>query len=160
MEEKYHILELPSKLKPYDPTKVKEVSARFLIGEDEKYIGNLTFANWDKKYCMLLEHIVKGIDPKELTLGDRTYIALWLSMNCYSSIYPIQVTCDSCLESIEVEVQLNKLSKIELPDNFSEPFPVILTDNTVVNMRLLRVKDGIAYSDYVSKKSEEDTKFK
>lgn len=160
MEEKYHVLSLPSKLKVYDKTKVKEVSVRYLKGKDEKLIGELTLSNFDKKYVLLLEQILKGIDPRELTLGDRTYIAIWLSMNCYSSIYPITVTCENCFKRTEIEIELKKLEKIDLDEKFVEPHPVTLMDGSIIYMRLLRVKDNIAYIDYVTNKGQEDQNYK
>jgi hypothetical protein len=158
MEDKYHVLDLPSKLKPYPG--VKEISVRFLKGKDEKYVGDLSLTNFDKKYNLLLEQILKGISPKELTVGDRTYIAIWLSMNCYSHIYPIETICEHCFSQVKVKVDLQKLAKIELPEGFTEPYPVQLTDGTVVQMRLLRVKDQIAYMDYVTNKKEDNPNFK
>jgi hypothetical protein len=160
MEEKYHVLDLPSKLKPYDKNKVKEVSVRFLKGKDEKLIGEISLDNFDKKYSLLLDQVLKGIDPRELTLGDRTYIAVWLSMNCYSTIYPIPVTCDYCAKRVEIDIDLTKLEKIELSDSFSEPTPVNLMDGTIVNLRLLRVRDNISYVDYVRNKKEDEPSFK
>lgn len=157
-KEQYHVLELPSKLQPYKEG--TQVSVRFLKGKDEKFVGELTLSNFDKKYNLLLNQVLKGIDPKELTLGDRTYIAIWLSMNCYSHIYPIDTICDKCFNQVKVNVDLTKLNKIYLPDGFKEPYPVALTDDKIIPMRLLRVRDQIAYQDYVSTRKEDDTNFK
>lgn len=157
MEEQYHALDLPSKLKPYE--KVQSVSVRMLKGKDEKFLGELSIENFDKKYTLLLNQILIGIDPKELTLGDRTYIALWLAMNCYSHIYPIKTHCMNCFNEVEINVDLRLLNKIELPESYKEPFPVTLLDGRIIPMRLLRVKDQIAYLDYVKNKKEEDRNY-
>lgn len=157
MNEQYYPLDLPSKLKPYSSLGVSEVSVRMMKGKDEKFVSDLTMTNFDKKYSLLLSQLIKGIDPKELTLGDRMFIALWLSMNCYTHLYPIEIMCEHCFRTIEIEADLRNLTKIELPDDFSEPKSVTISDGTAVPLRLLRVKDSIAYSDYVASKKSEDT---
>ncbi len=157
MDEQYHALDLPSKLKPYPG--VKAISVRMLKGKDEKYLAELSIENYDKKYLLLLNQILKGIDPRELTLGDRTYIAIWLAMNCYSHIYPIKTLCLECMQEVDVRVDLRQLNKLELPDDFVEPTPVSLLDNRIVQMRLIRVKDQIAYLDYFKNKKQEDRNY-
>jgi hypothetical protein len=157
-KETYHVLDLPSRLKVYKD--VKEISIRFLKGKDEKLLGGLTISNWDKKYNILLNQVLKGIDPRELTLGDRTYIAIWLSANCYSHIYPIETLCLECFAKVKVKVDLKKLEKVYLSEDFVEPEPVELLDGTVIPMRLLRVKDQISYLDYIAKAEEDRPNFK
>lgn len=74
MEEKYFELDLPSKLMPYKNDGISKVEIRMLKGRDEKLIGEFTIANFEKKFKMLLDSVLRGIDPAKLIIGDRFYI--------------------------------------------------------------------------------------
>jgi len=156
MEEKFYPVDLPSKLLPYQNLGVKEVSMRMLKGKDEKYIAELNVQNFEKKFMYLLKDSIKGIDPMELTIGDRMYILVWLSMNCYSKLYPIEFDCEQCLRKIETDVDLTVLDKVELPKEYKEPYAMKLPSGQVLNLKLLRVKDQIQYLDYIAQKQRDD----
>lgn len=156
----YHKLDLPSKLLPYRKLGVEDVSVRFLKGSDERLVGELNMMNFDKKFKILLKSVLRGIEPGQLTVGDRLYIAMWIVINCYSNIYKIETTCSECFEKMNLDVDLSKLEKVELPDGYEEPFLVSLSNGDSVPMRLLRVDDLITYQDYVNKNKREDIIYK
>lgn len=158
MDEKYFVLELPSKLIPY--TGVEKVEARLLKGRDEKLIGELSIQNFETKFATLLKQVIRGIDPEELTIGDRFYILTWLSINCYSNIYPVKGPCELCFRDISVDVDLGQLEKVYLDDTYKEPYELTLTNGETIKLRQFRVKDQIKYMDYVSRKQEDNMSYK
>jgi len=158
MEEKYFVLDLPSRLIPYE--NVKQVEARLLRGKDEKLIGEMTVQNFESKFVLLLRQILRGVDPEELTIGDRFFILTWIAINSYSKIYPVQGICDLCFRNIKVDVDLGQLEKVYLDVQYKEPYELKLTDQSIVKLKQFRVKDQVRYLDYVSRKQEENIIYK
>jgi hypothetical protein len=157
-ETMFYELKLPSRLIPYEG--VDKVEIRLLKGEDEKFIGELTTLNFEKKFKQLLARIIKGIDPGKLTIGDRLYIIAWIAINCYTPMYPIELMCETCLRKIKVDIDLGQLEKIELPEGYTEPHAVTLLDGSTINLRQLTINDNIAYFDYAEKRQQDDLHYK
>jgi len=125
------------------------VSIRVLKGKDEKLIAEMTYDNAAKKLMAVLKNVLNGIDPGQLTLGDEKFIMLWLAANSYTRTVPIETTCGMCLQKISIDIDLNKdLKSVSLPDNFTEPYPVILSDGSTVHVRLLRADDEAKIIEY------------
>lgn len=154
----YYELKLPSKLIPYQG--VEKVEIRLLKGEDEKLIGELTITNFEKKLKQLLQRVIKGIDPGKLTIGDRLYIMMWMAINCYTPLYPVELFCEHCLRKIKVDIDLGQLEKVELPDSYKEPYALTLLDGSVISLRQLTVDDNIKYFEYAERKQQDDLLFK
>lgn len=151
-KDKYFELNLPSKLLPYKAFGVNKVECRYLKGKDEKIIAELTETNFERKFKVLLDGIIKGIDPAKLTIGDRLYLVIWLAINCYSDILPIETKCESCNQKIKLAIDLKKLEKAELTSEFKDPYSLTLTNGDIVNLKILRIEDQIKYLDYISSK--------
>lgn len=147
MEENYIQLNLPSKCLVYEDTDPSKVQIRTLKGRDEKLIAELTYDNFEKKFLTILGSIVKGVVPGKLTVGDRLYIMVWEAINSYSANYPVELMCETCLQKIEITVDLSKLDVIELPEKFKEPHPVKLSDGNQIDLRLFRVEDEVKIAD-------------
>ena len=159
MEEKYFVLDMPSKLLPYGGV-VKQIEARMLRGRDEKLIGELTIQNFESKFAVLLKQVIRGIEPEELTIGDRFFVLTWLAINCYSNIYPVSGPCVLCFRDINVDVDLGQLEKVYLGDKYSEPHELQLIDGNKIKLRQYRVKDQIQYMDYLGRKQQENIIYK
>lgn len=138
---------LPSKCLVYKDVDSSKIFIRTLKGKDEKLISELSMDNFDRKFIQVLANVLEGIDPKQLTLGDRKYVMLWLAIQSYSSKHPISFTCSSCLSKLEMEADLSTLAIKTLPEDFVEPYAMTLSDNSTVNLRLLRVKDELDLAD-------------
>ena len=137
-------LKLPSKGLPYKDKegKVPETKIRPMKVKDEKLIAEMTGNNFEVRFLQLIRNTVRGIDAKEMTIGDRLYCILWLRINSYSPRYAIQFNCLSCNSPILHEFDLAKLTVLELPDDYHEPMTAMLEDvGDDVQLRLLRVKD-------------------
>ena len=141
-------LELPSKCLVYKNVDQSQIVARTLKGKDELLLAEMSSDNFDKKFLALLRNILKGIDPEQLTLGDKLYLAIWLTINSYSKDYIYEYECEHCWQKSEYVVDLSKLEIVELPEGFKEPYTIKLPDNGLeINLRLLKFQDLIRLSD-------------
>lgn len=140
---------LPSRCKVYDVDPAS-ITIRTLKGKDEKIIAEITSDNLVLKMNQLLENVLEGIDPRKLTLGDRQYLLLWLATNSYGKDYPVEVVCEGCGQLISVTVDLSKLEVEYLPEDYSEPYEVQLSDGKSVYLRLFRVEDEMDILEWES----------
>jgi hypothetical protein len=142
--EKWLLLNLPSKCLAYENIDKSKLMIRPLKGKDEKLIAEISGDNFEKKFLAVLRQIVQGIDVEKLTLGDRLYIAIWEAMNSYSEKFFLKHECEHCWQSSEYAIDLSKLDIIELPDNYHQPYEIKLSESgDVVKVRLLTISDSI-----------------
>lgn len=135
------IIDLPSKYLVYK-IKPEEFKVRPLKGKDEKIIASLTYENLETKFVEILSNVTVGIDPRELTLGDRLYLMLWLAINSYNKFCSVETSCSECLQKSEYEVDMSLFGVAELPPDFREPYQLHLPlTKQTVGLRLFRAKD-------------------
>lgn len=140
---------LPTKCRLYNGVDPTQVCIRTLKGKDEKILAELSSENLEKKFFTLLKNVTKGVDPAELTYGDRDYIMLWLVINSRSQFFPVSFNCGSCLQHLDnYPVDLAAFEVKELPEGFNEPVQITLSDGSIASMRLFRVKDEIKTEEY------------
>jgi len=146
LEELMQPIQLPSKFLPYDR---KEFYMRTFVGADEKYLVSITYDNMERKFADILSRVSKGIDPKDLTIGDRLYCLIWQAIHSYTKDYEVQGVCEHCFETFTTTVDLSSMEVKELPDGYSEPKEVQLpVSKEAVKLRLFRVRDEIEIADY------------
>ena len=148
MAENYFNISLPSKCLVYPGVNPADVKIRPFKGKDEKFIASMNYENLEKKFVELLKNVFVGVQPEKLTIGDRLYLLVWEVVNSYSPTVDAEIICKNCFQRVVVTLDLSKLEVQELPDNYKEPYPITLSDGTVVNMRLFRVEDEIKVVDY------------
>jgi len=157
----YIPITLPSKCLTYknkdgSPVNPLEVSARTYQGSDEIYLAQINPLNLERYYFQVLKSIIRGIDPSQLTIGDRMYLILWEYINSYSKTMKIKSVCSHCFSEIEINVDLSKLETKELPDDYTQPQLITLpVSGEKLNLRLLTVEDEIKTEDF-SKKNKQD----
>jgi len=144
--EGYLPISLPSKCKAYGGIDPNSICIRPFTGKEHQLTKEITSVNIKKKLVTLLSNVLVGIDPLKLTSGDVLYIVLWEAINSYSNLYPLKIYCENCLQEIEVNVDLNAVESIDLPDNFSQPFDVQLTTGPL-KLRLPTLRDEIEVLD-------------
>lgn len=145
MSENYQPVQLPSKNRVYQVS--EPIQLRTLKGKDEKLIAELNYDNFEKKFALILKNMLVGIDPFQLTLGDRLYIMYWLIINSISPKIPITFNCDTCLKQIKLDADLSKVEVTQLSDSFAEPYTVQLSTGPI-QLRLFRVEDEIKISEF------------
>ena len=150
---------LPSKGLPYKDKegKVPTTKIRPMKVKDEKLIAEMTGNNFEVRFLQLIRNTVRGIDAKEMTIGDRLYCILWLRINSYSPKYAIEFNCLSCNKRILNEFDLSKLTVLELPKDYHEPMEAILEDaGDKIQLRLLRVTDEMEIAQKVASGNDEE----
>ena len=144
--ENFFNISLPSGCLTYGITP-EQVKVRAYTGKDEFYLSEITPLNLDTKYLQVMRNVVNGIDPGNMTLGDRLYLMIWEYAKSYTNVVKINTFCSHCLSNIEVFVDFTKLDVKTLPPDFKQPYEVKLSDGPV-NLRLLTVNDEIEASKY------------
>jgi len=143
-------ISLPSNCRQY-LVNPGEILVRPYIGRDEVYLSEVSPANPDYKYINILKDAVKGIDPGELTLGDRQYIMIWEYIQSYGGFIRESAICSHCLSEVSFKVDLRELDVISIPDDMTFPHDVTLpVSGKVVKLRLLTVNDEIAACNFES----------
>ena len=141
-------ISLPSGCRLYEGVDPESIKIRALRGGDEKMISEITPDNFEKKLLSVLENVLEGVKPFELTLGDRMFVLIWEAINSYTENYTVSFVCESCGQATETIVNLNELEIIELDKKYHEPYEVILSSGEKVQLRLLRTKDEISCTTY------------
>lgn len=145
----YLPINLPSKCFPYEGVNPEDITIRAYTAADEIFLSEINPNNLESKYLMVLKDVLRGIDPKSLTLGDRLYIMIWEYIKSYSSTVKLPVMCSHCLAENTVPIDLLNLEKICLPDNYQQPYKVTLPDKgKEIPLRLLTIEDELAIERY------------
>jgi len=145
-------ISLPSKCLPYEGVNAEDITIRAYTAKDEIYLAEINPVNLESKYLLVLKEVIKGIDPKLLTLGDRLYIMIWEYINSYSPTIQLSTVCSHCLNDIDVTIDLTKLNLVELPDDYHQPYRVKLPDkDREIFLKLLDIQDEIAIEKYEKK---------
>lgn len=150
----YSPINLPSGCKTYSGVDKSSIRIRPFTGGDEKLLAGANANNFDKNFLIILERVLTGIDPKKLTIGDKLYVTIWEAVNSYSNVVDLDLVCEDCLQKISIQVDLGKLEKIELPEDYKEPYPITLSDGKTVQLRLLTVEDEIKIAEFEKKDPE------
>lgn len=142
----------PSKCLVYEGVDVDSITVRAYQGRDEVYLSQINSTNLERNYFELLKDLIRGLDPKNLTLGDRLYLIVWECINSYTNIIQVRSICSECIEEIDVAVDLKKLDVTHLPDDFKQPYEITLpVSNKKISLRLFTVTDEIAVEKYNQK---------
>lgn len=137
----YKKVDLPSRLKAYKD--IDEIKIRSLTGKDEKVIAYSNPENLETKFIELLKDVIVGVDPKDLTLGDRAYLLLWLTIDSFGKNYgPVDFYCEHCFNKISDTIDLDSFNVKKLPEDFVQPYEIKLSDSSL-KLRLLTINDEL-----------------
>jgi len=150
MAKSFSTINLPSKCLVYPEVDPGSISICQLTGEEERLLSEVSTSNLDRKVLEVLKNVVQGIDVSILTTGDRLFLLIWEIMNSFSDEIPVSYLCYNCEKKVDITGKFSTMDVIELPDDFKQPYPVTLSDETVVKLRLLTAGDEVLISDYES----------
>lgn len=151
----YLPINLPSRCLPYEGIEPADITIRAYEAPDEIFLSEINPVNLESKYLMVLKKVLLGIDPKLLTLGDRLYIMIWEYVKSYSSTISLPVMCSHCLAENTISIDLLNLDKIDLPEDYQQPYSVKLPDKgKEILLRLLTIEDEIAIEKYEKKNQD------
>lgn len=148
MTQSYFPITLPSRGKLYKDIDPSTIQIRAFTGGDEAILSEMTEKNAVEKLTEVLGRCLKGIDIKELTLGDKLYLLVWHAINSYTDGFKTKIVCETCLQEVSIEYKLADLETIYLPDNYHEPHLISLSDGKQIGCRLLRIKDEMQISTF------------
>jgi len=154
-------IKLPSNCLTYkdqegNPVNPETIAARAYQGSDQIYLTQINPLNLERNYFEVLKSVLKGVDPIQLTLGDRMYLILWEYINSYDRMIKIKTVCSNCLSEVEISVDLTSLENKELCEGFEQPYSIILpVSKEKISLKLLTVEDEIEVEKY-SKKHKKD----
>jgi len=148
----YMQITLPSRCQVYKDVQAEDITVRPYKVKDEAILSQISPHNIEQKYLQVMRDTVKGVDPLDLTIGDRTYIMLWAYINSYSKTDRLQTTCSHCLEPVTAVVDLNSLGLTYLPEDFKNDATVKIEGPdgkmVTVGVRLITVRDEIETEKY------------
>ena len=137
----YDVIELPSQGLLYE-NKQKTVKVEYLTTMDESIISSPNLLENGLFLDTLLERKIKDSDlhPKDMLVGDRLAILVFLRSTGYGPMYPINVFDPDSKELFETEVDLStlKVKKLKVkPDNDGFFDYILPTSKKKVRFKLL-----------------------
>lgn len=144
-------ISLPSRCLVYDGVNPEDIQIRPYTGQDEVFLAQINPINVEGKYLQVMNRVLRGIDPKRLTMGDRNYIILWEYINSYTNALKIKTVCTHCLSEIECDVDLMTIDSVELPENFTQPAPLELSTGETIHVQLITVGDEVEVEKWSNK---------
>ena len=150
----YDIIPLPSEGKLY-PNGKSELKVEYVTAEDENILTSPNLIKSGKVLDILMERKIKDrdINPKDLLIGDRNAVMIYLRQTAYGDEYPVSVTDPSTGEVFEAIVDLTQLKSKSLgaKPNENMEFDFLLPKSKKnITFRLLTGKD----EEYISQKAE------
>jgi hypothetical protein len=141
----WDIIPLPSKGLLY-PNKQEKLKVGFLTAADENILTNPNLMESGDFLEILFNR--KILDPsiryKDLNVGDRNAIMIWLRATAYGEMYPVDMIDPKDGETFKANIDLSKLKTVELnvtPDSnglFDFTLPV---SKKLIKFKLLTVGD-------------------
>ncbi len=106
----FDVLPLPSKGLLY-PGKSDSIKVEYMTASDENVLTSPNLIKSGKVLDILIERKVKDspIPLKDMLIGDRNAIMIWLRATGYGEMYPIKLTDPVTADEFEYEVDLNTL---------------------------------------------------
>jgi len=110
----YDLIPLPSDGKVY-PSKKKKLKIAYMTASDENILTNPNLLESGEFLEILFNRKIldQDIRYKDLHVGDRNAIMLWLRATAYGEIYPITLS-DGKGERFDVDINLNEIKSIPL----------------------------------------------
>ena len=107
----FDVIELPSKGLLY-PGNNNTVKVQYLTAADENVLTSPNLIKNGKVIDVLLERKIKEfpIPIKDMLVGDRNSVMVWLRATGYGEIYPVKLTDPNNYEEFDYDVDLNNLN--------------------------------------------------
>jgi hypothetical protein len=134
----FDVIELPSKGLLY-PGKNNTVKVQYLTAADENVLTSPNLIKNGKVIDVLLDRKIKEfpIPVKEMLVGDRNSIMVWLRATGYGEIYPVKLTDPNTFEEFDYDVDLNNLK--------SKPLGAEPDENGLFEFELPRSKKKVKF---------------
>lgn len=144
-------IELPSRGLLYGGKIPPTITIRAMTTKDEKMI----VGSGEESIRRLLSSCItepQGIDVTSLALGDQHFILVHLRILSYGPEYNIKMRCPACSMTNTYVVNLEELEVNYLPEDFREPFEVVLPrSKRRVGLKLMRFGDLVRADERAKK---------
>jgi hypothetical protein len=153
----FDVIPLPSKGKLYK-NKKPNIKVAYMTTADENILTSPNLLQSGDFLEILINRKIlePGIRYKDLTVGDRNAIMIWLRATAYGEMYPVTLL-DENEEFFDTEVNLNDLKTIELnvePD-FEGYFDFTLPISKAnIKFKFLTISDIDALEEIIKKEQE------
>lgn len=144
IEDPFDMIPLPSEGLIY-PHKKTHIKVAYMNASDEDILTNPNLLESGKMLDVLFERKIKepGINYKDLHVGDRNAIMLWLRATAYGNDYPVELFDPKTEEPFKMTVDLSKLKTKNLkvkPGN-DGLFSLKLSTGDIIKYKLLTIYD-------------------
>jgi hypothetical protein len=144
-ETPFDVIPLPSKGLLY-PGKTSEVKVEYLTAEDENILTSPNLIRNGKVLDILLEKKLKDspINYRDMLVGDRNAIMIWLRATGYGEMYPVKLTDPDTGVEFDYEIDLSALGTKELkvqPDELGEFKFELPRSKKTIKFKLLTVAE-------------------
>jgi len=111
----FDVIPLPSRGKLYR-TKKENIKVAYMTTADENILTSPNLLQSGEFLEILINRKIleSGLRYRDLTVGDRNAIMIWLRATAYGEMYPVTLL-DELDEPFDTEINLNELKTIELP---------------------------------------------
>lgn len=153
IDEPYDLIPLPSEGLIY-PHKKTHIKVSYMNASDEDILTNPNLLQSGKMLDVLFERKIKeeGIDYKDLHVGDRNAIMLWLRATAYGNDYPVELYDPKTEEPFNMVVDLSELKTKNLKEKPDQNglFTFKLSTGGEIKFKLLTIRDEEAIEDHVA----------
>jgi hypothetical protein len=134
----FDVIELPSKGLLY-PGKNNTVKVQYLTASDENILTSPNLIKNGKVIDVLLDRKIKEfpIPIKDMLVGDRNSVMVWLRATGYGEMYPVKLTDPNTYEEFDYDVNLSTLK--------SKPLGADPDENGLFEFDLPRSKKTIKF---------------
>lgn len=162
-ESDYDLITLPSEGKAYKNKKAA-IKLSYMNAADENILTNPNLLKSGKFLEVLITRKVleHGFDYRDLLIGDRDAIMIWLRATGYGNNYPIQVMDPKSLEEFTTEIDLSTLKTKKLgaePDEEGLLSFTLPTSGKHIKFRFLTVGDIEDLEEHSEKMEKEEASY-
>lgn len=147
MSDKFLPIKLPSRCLTYD-VNPEDIQVRPYTGADEIFLSEINIINCNVKFLEVLKRVVRGIDPGQLTFGDKLYLMVWEYINSYTEMVHEVDVCSHCLKTVSYPVDLREMEYTTLSEDLVLPLPISLPNGEKLYVRVLTIEDEIRIEKY------------
>jgi len=147
MSDKFLPVNLPSRCLTYKENP-EDIRVRPYTGGDEVFLAEINIVNCNVKFLEVLKRVVQGIDPGDITFGDKLYLMLWQYINSYTEMIYETDICSHCMKKVVFPVDLREMEFTTFSEDLVLPLPIPITNGETLYMKVLTLNNEIQIEKY------------
>lgn len=135
---------------------ISTIEVRPFKTAEEKLLASLTPKNWNPVINKVIKQTLgTDLDPKEVTIGDRLTLLVWLRIQTYGSIYSATVTCPACKKKSKENIDLNELEPEMVDESLVVPETITLkATKAKVTLELMCNRHEMEAEEFLDRQSQ------